>query len=192
MDFTEKTLNSTEIYRGKVLNLRVDKVELPNGEQSTREVINHNGSAAAVPILDNGNILLVRQFRYAVGEHVLEIPAGKIDAGEHASGCIYRELTEEIEMAPKRLRYLHSGYYGTGYCNEKIWLYLARELEPCENPKDKDEFIEIIEMPFEEAHQMVVTGVIKDAKTALGILLAKPWINSPGNTESDILVSEAP
>lgn len=172
MNFTEELISSEEIYNGRVVKLRKDKVLLPDGSTSYREVISHGGAVAAVPIDDNGNVILVKQFRYSIGKEVLEIPAGKIDPGETPEESMIRELKEEIQKNSKELKLLHSGYSAIGYSSEMIYIYQADELEDWVLPMDKDEFIEIVTMPFEKAYEMAVNNQFCDAKTTIGILLA--------------------
>lgn len=170
MDLFEKTLGQKRVFEGKIISLRVDDVELPNGEKSTREVIEHNGGACVVALTEDNEILLVKQFRYAYGKVITEIPAGKIEKGEDPLDCASRELIEETGYSAKNIELLGEVYPSPGYCGEIIYIYKASELtKRCQN-LDADEFLDVIKMPLDEAYKMVINGDIKDSKTVAGIL----------------------
>ena len=136
MDLTEITITSTRIYEGRIINLRVDTVRLPNGREGRREVIEHSGAVAVVPMRDRETVLLVRQWRVPAGKALLEIPAGGMEAGEAPEACARRELAEEIGMIPGRLLPLYSAYVAPGYSSEIIHGFLALDLSDApEDPR---------------------------------------------------------
>lgn len=170
MDLTEKTLSQKTIFNGRIINLRVDEIELPNGEKSTREVIEHNGGACIVALTDEDEVLLVKQYRYAYGKVVTEIPAGKIEKGEDPMDCASRELVEETGYSAKKIELLGEIYPSPGYCGEVIYIYKASELTKGNQHLDDDEFLDVIKIPLKEAYDMIVRGEICDSKTITGIL----------------------
>ncbi len=169
-ELRETVVGTRRIYEGKIVNLRVDEVELPNGARSKREVVEHADSVAIVPVLDDGRIVLIRQFRLPAEGVLLEIPAGVVDPGESPEECARRELAEEIGYAPGRLEPLFSMYLAPGYCSELIHLFVASELKPAHSTADADEFIEPAIMTPEEARRLIDDGSIRDAKTIAGVL----------------------
>ena len=171
----ETLLESEEVFRGKIFQVTHDTVKLPNGKEGIRDVVHHNGAVAAVPITPEGDVYLVKQYRHAVGGIVLEIPAGKIELGENSNGAINRELQEEIGFLPLHTKKLTTIYPTPGYTSEKIEIWLATDLCKMDSPKDSDEFIEVVRMPFKQLHAAVVNGEIQDAKTAIGVMLASPY-----------------
>ncbi|MEG6585653.1 NUDIX hydrolase [Dendrosporobacter sp. 1207_IL3150] len=168
----EKFIRSEEIFNGKLLTVRRDTVKLPNGKEATRELIEHPGAVAVVPILNDGSILLVRQFRYPVGRVTLEIPAGKLDKGEEPDDCAKRELEEETGYKANKLRRLSSILTTPGFTNEVIHLYVAEELILAEQCPDEDEFIDVEVFTKEQIRTLIKSGEISDAKSLLGLLLA--------------------
>lgn len=173
MDLNEKRISSETVYRGKILNLRVDSVELPNGKMTAREVVEHAGAVAVVAQNGEGRLLMVRQFRYPVGKALLEIPAGKIEKGEDPLLCAARELTEETGYEAGEMKHLLSFFSTPGFSDEILHVYLAGDLiYRGENP-DEDEFIQVEEVPVERAVEMIGSGEICDAKSIVGILAAK-------------------
>ncbi len=171
-DFAEQTLDSQIVFAGKLLKLRVDSVRLPDGGTSTREIIEHPGAVAAVPLTDDDHVHLVRQWRHPIQQVTLEIPAGTLDAGEDAQGCIDRELAEEIGMHADRLEHLLDTFVSQGYSDEVIRLYLATGLRPAERSPDKDEKLEVVKLPFDVAVRMCLSGDIQDAKSVIALLMA--------------------
>ncbi|HOT31336.1 MAG TPA: NUDIX hydrolase [Petrotogaceae bacterium] len=166
MDFTEKILSEKQIYKGKLLDVRKYEVVLPNGLKSGREVIKHIGASAVLAVDDEKNILLVRQYRFAAGDHLMEVPAGKFDRhGEDPLECARRELEEETGKKAEFWNYL--GYILTtpGFTDEKIHLFLAKGLFDGKTNPDSDEFIQIIRVPLDEFEKMITQGTINDAKT---------------------------
>lgn len=170
MPLSEEKISSREIYRGRILTVTVDTVRLENGKEAPREVVHHSGGVCVVPLDGDGNIYLVRQFRYPHGKALLEIPAGKLEPGEDHRECGLRELAEEIGAAPESLEYLGEIYPTTAYLTEVIHLYAARGLKFTAQSLDEDEFLDVVKMPACEARRLVLTGKIPDAKTQIGIL----------------------
>ena len=171
-DLKESKLSSEAIFKGRLLDVRKDEVELPNGKTSTREWINHPGAVCCVPILPDGKIALIRQYRYPVQEEMIDLPAGKLDSGEEPEKCAVRELEEEIGYYPGKLTFLTHIHPAIGFANEKMWLYLAEDLEKTDSKLDEDEFLELIPTNISEAVQMVWDWKISDVKTIIGLL----WI----------------
>ena len=169
-DLKESTLSSKIIFQGRFLDVREDEVRLPNDETTTREWINHPGAACIVPILPDGQIALIRQYRYPVLQEMIELPAGKLDPGESPEECAKRELEEEIGYKTSKLTYLTHIHPAIGFASEKMWLYLAEELEKTERNTDHDEFVELIPTTVANAVSMVWERKITDVKTIIGIL----------------------
>jgi len=167
----EKTLISQTVFTGRIITVKVDRVELVNGRTSSREVVLHPGAVAILPIFENNDIVLVKQFRYPVGEELLEVPAGKLDQGESAEMCALRELREETGLVSRKLSYLGFIYTSPGFSNEKIHLYLAQDLIQLEQQLESDEILETVRLPLEEALKMCKEGKIIDAKTVVLISL---------------------
>ncbi len=169
----EKKINSIDIFNGVLLNVKKDTVELPNGKTSVREYIVHPGAVVIIAFLPNGNIILEKQFRYPVGKVFIELPAGKIDAGEKLEDTARRELAEETGYYPNKLEYLGKLYPGIGLSDEVIYVYKADDLVEKNLSCDDDEFIEIFDVPFNEAYKMLIDGKITDAKSMIGIMMVK-------------------
>ena len=175
-----KTLESRRIYEGKVVNLSVDRVELPNGNVTELEVIRHQGAAAVVPLTAEGEVLLVRQFRYATGGWLLEIPAGKLDPGEAPDVCATRETEEEVGYRAGKLDSLGWIWTTPGFTDEKIWLYLARDLAPGNQDLGGDEVLSVETMPLAEAISRVHQGEICDGKSVCALLRAATYLEQEG------------
>ena len=158
--------------------MRRDTVCLPNGKQAVREWIHHPGAAAVLPVLPNGNVILVRQFRYPIGQVTLEVPAGKLDAvGEDPLHCAQRELSEETGYTAERYEKLTTIATTVGFSNEYIHLYLARDLTVGAQHTDADEFVNVVSMPFSDALAMVGSGEIIDAKTMISLMMAQEHLS---------------
>lgn len=168
----ERTLASQRLYRGKVVNLRVDTVELPGGRLGKREVVEHAGGVVIVPIDDQDNVLFVRQYRLPVAETLLELPAGGADPGEGPQTCASRELQEETGYQAGRLERLCGFYTAPGFCTEFLHLFLATELSPSPLKPDEDEAIELVRVPLAQVQGLIASGEIRDVKTIAGLLLA--------------------
>jgi len=171
-DLREKIVKSTEVFRGRLLQVKVEEVVLPDGTRSTREVVYHPGAIAVVPINRAGEVMLVRQFRLPTGKALLEIPAGVLRADESPEECAGRELAEEIGQYPRKLEKLCAVYLAPGYSSELIHIFLGQELEPKFAQADKDERLEVVELPLSQALELIKRGEIEDAKTIAGLLLA--------------------
>ena len=169
----EKKIKSDIVFSGRLLEVYRDVVHLPNGQTSSREWINHPGAICCVPILPDGKIALIRQYRYAIKEEFIELPAGKFDKGEIPEDCALRELEEEIGYRTNKLTFLANIHPAIGFANENMWLYLAEDLEKTEPKLDNDEFIELIPTKLEDAVEMVWCGDITDVKTIIGLLWAQ-------------------
>ena len=174
-----KLLNKKKIYQGKVLDLAVDTVLFP--EQSVdMECIKHPGGAAVVPLLPDGSVVLIKQYRYVVNDTIWEIPAGRLEKGESPRDCAFRELEEEVGYKATEVVQLAEVYSAPAYCTEIIYLFLATGLIPGKQSLDDDEYIEIVTLPLDGAVAMVEKGEITDAKTVAGLLLTKRKRDSGG------------
>lgn len=169
----EPTIASEYIYRGRIVDLRLDTVRLPNGATTRREIVEHRGAVGIVPVDDDGNVTLVRQFRKPIERSILEIPAGTLDAGEDVLACVHRELREETGLVADRVEPLVAYYSAVGFCTERMDLFLATGLHGGEAGADEDEFIEVETMPLAQALALIERGEIVDAKTIIGLLLAR-------------------
>jgi ADP-ribose pyrophosphatase len=167
----ETFLRTERIYEGKIINLRRDMVRLPNGKEASREVVEHPGAVAVVAVLPDGRILLVRQFRHPVGQILLEIPAGKLDAGEDPDACALRELEEETCYRAGKIERRASVFTGPGFTDEVIHMYVAGELQKTALNPDDDEFLEVQAYEQAEVRRLIREGIICDAKTIAGLYL---------------------
>lgn len=167
----EVTIKSEKIYEGKIVNLRVDTIELQDKKYSKREIVEHSGGVGVVAITEEDEIVLVKQYRKAISKEILEIPAGKLELNEKPKDTALRELKEETGYSTDNIEYISEFYPTPAYCTEKIHVFLARDLVPGEQDLDENEFVEVIKLPFEEAYEMVLNGDLTDAKTIIGITL---------------------
>jgi len=163
-------LNHQEIYSGKIVALHVDTIQQASGRTTIREVVLHPGGVTAVPVLDDGRILLIRQFRYPIGKFILELPAGKLDSGQPPRETVARELEEEIGYTTVTLDYQTTFYTTPGISNEAIHFFIARNLIPCKQRLEEGEHITVEAYSLEECLEKIRTGEISDGKTILGIL----------------------
>jgi len=170
MTFEEKTMKCERIYEGRIINVRVDTVELPNKKYSKREIVEHPGAVGIVAITQDKKIILVKQFRKPVEKTLLEIPAGKLEPNEDPRNCATRELEEETGFASDNIKKLMEFYTTPGFSNEVMHIYLAENLREGNVNLDEDENIEIVKLPIEEVVDMIRNGQIKDAKTIVGVL----------------------
>lgn len=173
MELTEKTVSQSCRFEGRILRLRVDEAQLPDGSIATREVVEHPGGVCIAALTEDDRLLMVRQFRYPYGEILTEIPAGKRDPGEEPLVTGQRELKEETGFTAEHYTFLGKLYPSPGYFNEVIYMYLATGLTPGENRPDEDEFLEVMQVPLRDAAEMVIRGEITDAKTQAAVL--KVW-----------------
>ena len=166
----ETPKSSEKIFSGRLIDLYFDQIELPNGKSSTREWIKHPGAVCIIPILPNGNLCLIRQYRYGPRAEFIEIPAGKLDVGEDPLVCAKRELEEEIGYIAGKLTLLTNIHPAIGFSNEKMWVYLAEDLILSKQSLDQDEFLELYPIPVKKAIDLIYEGKITDVKTVIGIL----------------------
>lgn len=170
-DFTEGRLHRQEIYSGRVVNLTVDTVRLPDGKEGVREVVHHRGSVCIVATHE-GDVFLVRQYRYPTQETLLELPAGTAEPGEEREATARREAEEEIGWRPGRMTFLFEGYVSPGYTSELQSFFLAEDLQPAVSHCDDDEFIDVVRLSWSDALQAVEQGTLRDSKTVAGLLAA--------------------
>ncbi|MCH1624833.1 NUDIX hydrolase [Ferdinandcohnia quinoae] len=167
----EKTLSKKTIFEGKVIDLHIEEVELPNGKPSTREIIKHPGAVAILAITDENKIVMVQQYRKALEKVIVEIPAGKLEKGEKPKDTARRELEEETGYICENLAPLTSFYTSPGFADELVHVYLAKGLSKKENPAslDEDEFVDVLELTIEQAITYIKEQKIHDAKTAFAV-----------------------
>ena len=161
-----------EVFKGRVVDLAVERVRLPNGNVCELELIRHPGAAAVVPVDEAGRVLLVRQYRHATGGWLLEVPAGKLDPGEPPETCALREVEEETGHRPRDLAPLGWIYTTPGFTDEKIWLYLATGLTQTRQDLERDEVLTVERLPLAEAANRAESGDITDAKSVCALLRA--------------------
>lgn len=177
MKFDEKTIKANYIYQGKVINVRVDDVMLPNEKEAKREIVEHRGGVGIIPF-DGENVYLVRQYRYALRQELIEIPAGKREFDEKPIETAKRELYEEIGATAKNFIYLGEFYPTVGYCEEIIYLFLATNLKFSNRLHlDPDEFLSVYKLKLEDAINMVKNNEIKDAKTVIALMKSGDYID---------------
>lgn len=174
----EEHLSTAYPFRGKMLTVRVDTVRLPSGKESDRELVDHPGSAVIIPVTTDRKVIFVRQYRYAIGEYLLELPAGLVDAGEDPETTAIRELKEEVAHVPGGIRKLSTIYMSPGYTDEKTTIFLAENCMPVDAEDDPDEPIQVLYVPLAEIPRLIVDGgdKVDDAQTLLGLL----WLSRLG------------
>ena len=165
----EKTLSSRPVFDGKAVKLRIDTVHAADGRQTTWEIVEHSDCVAIVPIDDDDNVLLVNQFRQAVGKELLEVPAGGIDDGEGPEDAVRREMQEETGYLPRKVESLGGFYSAPGYCTEYLNLYLATDLTLSQLHAEDTEGIRLIRVPVSEIPALLTSGKICDAKSIAGL-----------------------
>lgn len=175
----EKTIETRRIYDGKILSLRVDKISMPNGAISMREIVEHGNAVVLVPIDDQGRVLLVRQYRKPVEQALLELPAGNMEAGEDPQVAATRELREETGFLPGKLERLGGFYAAPGYCQEYLHLFLATDLRADPLPADFDEDLELVATPWAEVRSLLESGAICDSKSVAGLWWAIAKLSKP-------------
>lgn len=173
--YEEKTIKSTPIFKGRVIDVSVDDVQLPNGETSVRELVKHQGAVAIIAVTPDQRFLMVEQFRKPLEKQLIEVPAGKLESGEAPDLCALRELEEETGFTTNHLELVTSFYTTPGFCDELIYLYFTDQLVPLEEKKalDEDEFVDLHTMTMEELDQAIVDRRIHDLKTMYAVQLLK-------------------
>lgn len=173
LDLTETTLTCEEKFTGNILSVHVDTVRLPNGNTSSREVVEHCPCAAVVALDENKNLLMVTQYRYVIKQNLVEIPAGKMDPGETPLEAAVRELREETGAVAGKIDYLGIYYPAPGCYGELLHLYLAQDLSFTEQDLDDDEFVTVERVPFDTVVAQIMDGTITDGKTMAAVLKTK-------------------
>ncbi|MDX2034369.1 MAG: NUDIX hydrolase [Blastocatellia bacterium] len=165
-------IDSEKIFQGAVFDVNRDRLREENGAEIIRDVVRHPGGAGGLPLFADGRIALVRQYRHPAGRELLEIPAGRVEPGETAELCAAREIEQEIGFRAGRMRKLAEFYSTPGFCEERLYVYLATELTMTAQNLDHDEMVEIVYLPLTEAVRMAERGEIEDSKTLVALLLA--------------------
>lgn len=173
--------SSQRIYEGRILNLRVDRVLLDGDRSTVREVVEHRGATAIVPLLEDNHVVLVRQYRYAIASDLLEIPAGTLEIGEDAEKCARRELEEETGYRAERMEKILECFVAPGYSTEKIHFYIATNLRRTRMNTEEDEQIKVEPMPLAAALEKVRNGEIHDAKSVCGLYRTAEVLSTPDN-----------
>ena len=176
MDLTEKTLESTLIYQGAIVTLRRDRAQLADGRAAYREVVEHPGGVAILPLEEDNTVTLVRQYRYPFHQVMTELPAGKLERGEDHRLCALRELEEEAGLVPEELTYLGCLRLSPGYSDEVLHMYLARRLRRTQAHPDDGEFLHVLRLPFAQLLEQIMAGTITDAKTVAAALKVKAYL----------------
>lgn len=177
MDLKETRLDTTLVYEGDFIRVHKDSVQLPDGTASSREYIAHPGAVAVLALLDNGNLVLERQFRYAPQREFIELPAGKIDAGEDILHTAQRELLEETGYVACEWTHLATAWPCIGYADERMEYFLARGLIQQEQKLDSGEFLEVFELSLAEAIEWIRIGKINESKTIVGLFWLEKYLN---------------
>lgn len=173
MLYDEKTMKSEKVYEGKILNLRVDTVEMPDKKYSKREIVEHPGGVAILALTDEGRVPMVKQYRKAIEDYLLELPAGKLEYGEDPLECAKRELKEETGYVTEDIVLLGELYSSPGFLTEKIYIFLAQELKAGPQDLDEGEYLEVEEISLKHLIDMTIKCELRDSKTVTGILLAQ-------------------
>lgn len=174
----EPTIESKDIYQGRIIKLRVDTVQLPSGRTTTREIVEHEDAVCVVPIDENNNVLMVRQYRKAAQLNLLEVPAGGVEAGETPDETVLRELQEEVSVTSGSVRRLSGFWVSPGWATEFMHAYLATDLTPASLPADDDEYISVERVPLDSIPGLIESGEIQDSKSIASLLLALRVLNS--------------
>jgi ADP-ribose pyrophosphatase len=169
---SRQLIESEHIFKGAVFTIERDRLREESGFEIVREVVRHSGGAGCLPLFPDGRVALVKQYRHPAGRELLEIPAGKIEAGESPIESAARELEQEIGFSAGRIEPLADFYSTPGFCEERLYIYLATELIQVEQNLDHDEFVEVVYLPLAEAVKMAVSNQLEDSKTIIALLLA--------------------
>ncbi len=173
MDYTETLVRHINGYNGLITNTTLDRVVLQNGEHTLREVVEHPGGVTVLPIDEEGFVYCVRQFRYPMSEHLLEVPAGKLEYGEEPLLCAIRELSEETGISASEFLDLGKVYPSPGFCRETLYIYMAKGLSFGSAHLDHNEFLDVEKIHIDELFRLVMNNEIADAKTIIAVLKAK-------------------
>ena len=173
MTYEEKTMKSDKLYEGKIISLRIDTVELPDKKYSKREIVEHPGGVAIVGVTDENEILLVKQYRKAADRVLLELPAGKLEVNEEPKETAFKELKEETGYRAEKLEYLLEFYTSPGFSTEKVYIFLAENMEKGEQELEAGEFIDVESYKIDDLIDMINKGDIIDSKTIIGIYTMK-------------------
>src|SRR5829696_7673407 len=177
-DQLPKIISSQKVFDGRVFNVTVDTVR--EGERTyQREVVHHHGSAVILPVFDDGTVALVRQYRHPAVRYLLEAPAGTLAERERPDDGAARELQEELGLVAGRMEKLSEFFVSPGFCEEKMWVFLATELTEGKQQLDEDEILDVVRLPIADALEMITSGEIQDAKTIIALILAAPRVGSP-------------
>ena len=177
MDYTEKKLRRLNTYEGIIVNVGLDRVRLPDGSEAFREIVEHPGGACILPVDGEGNAYCVRQYRYPIGEHLLEAPAGKLEPGEDPTECAIRELSEETGFTADKLQYLGRCCTSPGITTEVLHIYLATGLHAGSSHPDEGEFLSVEKHHIDELTELAMNGEIDDGKTIIAVLKARQILN---------------
>jgi len=173
----EKVIESKLVYKGRLFNVRVDKVSTSWGRVTTREIVEHPGAVVIIPLFHNDSVVLVSQYRHAVGKVLLELPAGTLEVGECPERCAHRELEEETGYVAGKMEKITTLYLAPGYSTEKVHIYVASDLKKVGQKLEPDEKIKTVILKIDEVVDMIIKGEIEDAKTVAGIMLLKRLIS---------------
>lgn len=174
------------VYRGKVFNIIVDELEyFESGNNTIREVVEHPGGAVVLGLLEDQKIILIKQYRYPINEFIYELPAGKLDPGEDPKECAIRELEEETGFKPEKIELLSYIYTTPGFCNEKLYIYLAEKLQKVRQNLEEGELISVEFRTIDEAVEMIIKGEIVDAKSIAGIMIAEKILKKLSRIKND-------
>ena len=172
----EKKIKSQVVFKGKIIKVYFDEILLPNDKKATREKVWHPGAVGVVPVNDKNEVILIRQYRYPIEEVLIEIPAGKLDKNELPQKCAERELQEEVGATGGKLIHLTSFLTTPGFSNELLHLFIAVDFKKSKNNPDDDEFLQVIKVPLDKCISWIYDGTIKDAKSIIGILMARDYL----------------
>ena len=173
----DKVLKSEIAFKGKIFDIKIDEVLLENGNKARRDILVHKGACCGVPIDKDNNVIMVKQYRHATGEFLLEIPAGGLEIGEDPKECIVRELQEEIGYKPGKVEPLFSMWLAPGYSSEHLHCFICSDLEESILPCDDDENLKVVKLSFNEIESKILSGEITDAKTIACCMTVKAKLN---------------
>ena len=168
---------SKEIFNGRIFTVKLERLRLDDGKEIEMELVRHPGAAAVVPVREDGRVVLIRQYRYTIDSYIWEVPAGKFEDNEDSEICAAREMEEEVGYRAGEIVKLGSILTTPGFSDERIDIFLARNLTKVERRLEPDEFINVVDVPLDEALEMIASGVIEDAKTVIALLLAARKLN---------------